>query len=160
MGAATCSTCGGNLVRRKHHRVIRGIATIGLAVSGLAVVFSFIMIAFAIDLMGETLMDGFAAPHLEPLRVAGVPEEVLQKTRRAEPLTAAETEGLTQRQQRLIEEAREIIDVMSAAVDEAAEAARINSIITAVAAAAAGGLCLFLATRKGELRCEACGKPP
>jgi hypothetical protein len=155
----SCTSCGGTLVSRKRYRmgpVFAAVGYGGLAMSALAILGSLAMVFSGIDRIGTMFVEEMAAPRIEVLRVAGVPQGVITKVAGAEAVTAADREGLTDRQLRLIADAQQHVDATRAAAATAAEGARLNSIVIAVFCAVTGLLSLLLLARRKVRQCERC----
>jgi hypothetical protein len=160
MADASCTSCGGALVSRKRYRMSPAIVAVGycgLVMSALAIFASLVMVFFGIDRLQAMFLEEMAAPRIEVLHVAGVPEGVIRKVAGAEAVTAAERQGLTGRQLRLIADAQQYVEATRAAAATAGATARLHSLVVAVFCAVTGGLSLLLLAR-GDVRwCADCG---
>jgi hypothetical protein len=160
MTDALCTSCGGALVSRKQYRmspVVVAAGMGGVVMSALAILAGLIMIFFGIDSLRAVFMEGMAAPRIEVLRVAGVPEDVIRKVADAETVTDADREGLDARQLELVAETQWRVEAIQAATASAANTARLNSIVVAVVGAITAALSLPLLSRKKVLLCADCG---
>jgi hypothetical protein len=155
----TCTSCGGTLATRRRFRLGPAFATLGfggLALAGLVVFASLIMVFSGIDRLEAMLLEQMREPRLEVLRVAGVPGDVVRKLAEGEAITDADRAGLDDRQRRLVGDARQQIDARRAAITSAAERTRIRFIAIAAGSTALGLLCLPLLLRTETRECPRC----
>jgi hypothetical protein len=160
MSDAMCTSCGGALVSRRVYRmspILVAVGYGGLLMSAIAIIGSLIMIRVGIDRLRVVFVQEMAAPQIEIVRVAGVPEAVIRKIAGAEAITAAERGALTDRQVRLVAEAQQHLAAARAAAASAAETARRNCIVVAVFGAVTGLLSGLLLGRRGIRQCARCG---
>ncbi len=159
MTDALCTSCGGALVGRRRSRMSPAVVAVGycgLTMSVIVIFGSLIMVFLGIDRLQAMFMEEMSAPQIKIMHVAGVPQEVIRKVAGAEAVTAAEREGLTNRQVRLIAEAQAHVEAARAAAASGAATARLNSIVVAGFCVVTGLLSGLLLTRRTVRLCEDC----
>jgi hypothetical protein len=155
----TCPSCGAALVPARRFRWGAPLATFGiggLGLSALVVFACLIMIHTGIDRIEGMLLERVGEPHLEVLRVAGVPETILRKIARGDAITEADRGPLDDRQRRLVLDAQRKFDSRRAAIASAAERTRVRFIAIAGAFAVLGALCAPLLLRTTVRACPRC----
>jgi hypothetical protein len=129
----------------------------GVALAVLVIIGSLAMVFSGIDRLEAMLLEQGAAPRLEVLRVAGVPQEITRKLADGEAVGDAELKNLSNRQRKLVVDAQEKLGSRRLAIVNTAERVRIKFIVIAIACAVVGVLCLPLLARRRVRQCARCG---
>jgi len=159
MTDVSCTSCGAALVSRRRFRMSSAMVAVGFcgfAISVVAIFGGMIMVFLGIDGLEAMFMEQMAGSHMEVMRVAGVPQEVIRKVAAAEAVTTAEQEALTDRQVRVVAEAQARVASVRAAAASGAATTRLNSLVVAGFCTITGLLSLLLLTRRTVRLCEDC----
>jgi hypothetical protein len=159
MTDVSCTSCGAALVSRRRFRMSSAMVAVGFcgfAISVVAIFGGMIMVFLGIDGLDAMFMEQMTASHMEVMRVAGVPQEVIRKVAGEEAVAGAEMRDLTDRQARLVVDAQRYVTEARIAAASGAATARRNSFVVAGFCAITGLLSLLLLRRRTIRLCEDC----